>query len=428
MIRHIASYEGKCWREEGITIGKESADKLGLTGVKKQKVLGFGGCFNELGWEALQLTDKKTRDRFLKELFSKENCNFNFGRVPIGANDFSLEWYSCDEVDGDYDLKHFNIDRDKHYTLPFIREALKYQNHFDLFASPWSPPTWMKTKKVCNYGTMRMEDKILDTYARYFIKFIRAYEAEGIKISQIHVQNEPLSDQKFPSCVWTGEELRFFVKEYLGPALKESGMDTELWLGTINTQFMDYINTVLADNGAREYLTGVGLQWAGKHVIEQVEESYPELRLMQTESECGDGKNTWAYMEYIFTLMRIYFNHGAERYTYWNMALQDGGSSTWGWCQNSLCTVNSGTGELIYQPEFYLMKHFSHFVREGARVLGVKGHWAANALAFENADRTIVLVVNNNLDYDRRFSFEHEEKGFSAIIKAHSLHTFEISD
>ena len=427
-IKHVASCEGKCWQEVSVTLSNDFSDSLELTGVKKQKVLGFGGCFNELGWEALQLADKEAREEFLKQLFSKEECNFNYGRVPIGANDFSLEWYSCDEVDSDYELEYFNIERDKQYTLPFVREALKYQEDFPLFASPWSPPTWMKTKRVYNYGTMRMEDKVLKAYAQYFIKFVRAYESEGIKVAQIHVQNEPVADQKFPSCVWTADELRIFIRDYLGPALKESGLNTELWLGTINTQLMDYVNTVLADEEARAYLTGVGLQWAGKYAIEQVEESYPELRLMQTECECGEGQNTWSYMEYAFNLMKIYFSHGAERFTYWNMALQDGGISTWGWRQNSLCTVDPKTGELKYQPEFYLMKHFSHFVKAGAQVLGVKGHWSANSLAFENPDGTIVLVVNNSLDYDRSFGFTYGEKTFSVKLKAHSLHTFEISD
>ena len=423
-ITHIASYEGNCWQQEGVSAAKYSADTLELTGVKKQKILGFGGCFNELGWEALQLADEKERENFLEELFAADKCNFNFGRVPIGANDFSLEWYSCDEVDGDYALEHFNIERDKKYTIPFIREAQKWQKDFAVFASPWSPPTWMKTKKVCNFGNMRMEEEVLKAYAQYFIKFVKAYEKEGVPVAQIHVQNEPVSDQKFPSCVWTGEELRVFIREYMGPALKEAGLDTQLWLGTINTTAMDYANTVLADEAARSFLSGVGLQWAGKYAIEQVEESYPELHLMQTESECGDGRNLWSYMEYIFSLMRIYFNHGAERYIYWNIALQDGGISTWGWCQNSLCTVNPKTRELKYQPEFYLMKHLSHFVKEGADLLSVKGHWTANSLAFENPDGSIVLVVNNNLDYDRQFAFVHGEKSFNAELKAHSLHTF----
>lgn len=423
-IRHIASYENNCWQEEQVNTAQAPADGVELTGNRKQKVLGFGGCFNELGWEALQLADEEARNAFLEELFAKDKCNFNFGRVPVGANDFSLEWYSCDEVDGDYELEHFNIERDKQYTLPFVREAQKRQEKFELFASPWSPPVWMKTKKAYNYGNFRMEEKMLKTYAQYFVKFVQAYAKEDVKVAQIHVQNEPVSDQKFPSCVWSGEELRIFIRDYMGPALEESGLDCELWLGTINTQEMDYVNTVLADVEARKYLTGVGFQWAGKHAIELAEKSYPELRLMQTESECGDGRNTWAYMEYIFGLVRHYFDHGAERYTYWNLALQDGGISTWGWAQNSLCTVNPANGELKYQPEFYMMKHLSHFVKEGARLMEIKGHWATSTLAFENPDGSVVLVVNNSLDYDRQFGFSHGKTSFTAELKAHSLHTF----
>lgn len=223
----------------------------------------------------------------------------------------------------------------------------------------------MKTKKSYNYGRMRMEDAYLKAYADYFVKFVKAYEKESIKIEQVHVQNEPMADQKFPSCIWLGEDMRRFIADYMGPAFEKAGLDTELWLGTINGPFVDFMmpgsapfhehydqfaNTILSDERARKYITGVGFQWGGKHVMEQVVESYPELHYMNTESECGDGENSWEHMEYIFRQMWFYFRHGAEKYTYWNMALQDGGISTWGWAQNSLCTVNPETKELKLQP------------------------------------------------------------------------------
>lgn len=163
-IMHIASYEMDCWKEEGIGNYNESQDVLELTGEQRQTVLGFGGCFNELGWQALGLAKQEQKEEFIKELFGKEECDFNYGRIPIGANDFSLEWYSCDEVDGDYELKHFNIERDKIHTIPYIREAMKYQADFTLFASPWSPPTWMKTKKAYNYGRIKMDEATLNSY------------------------------------------------------------------------------------------------------------------------------------------------------------------------------------------------------------------------------------------------------------------------
>lgn len=201
-IRHIASYEHNCWQEEDVDNGSRSEDSIRLTGVKKQEVLGFGGCFNELGWETLQIASDESRKAFLDELFLPGGCNFNYGRVPIGANDFSIDWYSCDDTPDDFALEHFNIDRDKKYTIPFIREAQKRQQEFPVFASPWSPPVWMKVPKVYNYGIIRMEKQVLWAYANYFVKFVQAYAEEGIDVFQVHVQNEPMSDQKFPSCQW----------------------------------------------------------------------------------------------------------------------------------------------------------------------------------------------------------------------------------
>lgn len=441
-ITHIRSLEGNCWQEAAVT-AEQYEDTLEVTEERKQQVWGFGGCFNELGWDALQKADPKAREAFLDQLFLKENMNFNYGRVPIGANDFSLEWYSCDETRDDYDLKDFSIERDKEYTLPFVKEAILRQGEdFFLFASPWSPPTWMKTKPVYNFGTIRMEEKVLQAYAKYFVRFVEEYAKEGVKVKQVHVQNEPMADQKFPSCKWNGEDMRDFIKYYLGPAVKESGLPLEIWLGTINGPFMDmmfgestpfsefydqFINTVLSDKVARGYLTGVGLQWGGKHVLEQLEASYPEMRMMQTESECGDSKNSWQHMEYIAGLMWQYFRHGAERYTYWNLALLEGGVSSWGWVQNSLCTVNPETGELKLQPEYYLMAHYSRFVQPGARYAGVKGHLGANGVAFENPDGSVVIVVSSNMNQGRDVTFKVKGQSFSAVIEPHSLHTFVIA-
>lgn len=441
-VKHIKSTEGACF-QEGAVGSFRYEDTLELTGARKQAIKGFGGCFNELGWQAIGLLSEQDRKAFLDELFLEENCGFNYGRIPIGANDFSLEWYSCDETRDDYELKDFNIDRDREYTIPFVREAAARQKDFWLFASPWSPPTWMKTKPVYNFGTMRMEEKVLQAYARYFAKFVEAYRAEGLSIRQVHVQNEPMADQKFPSCKWTGPDMRDFIRDYLGPVFEEQGLDTEIWLGTINGPFVDillgpqtvfsefydqFINTILSDKKAREYISGVGLQWGGKHVLEHIEAAWPEMRILQTESECGDGRNAWESMEYIFTLMWQYFRHGAEGYTYWNMALQSGGVSSWGWAQNSLGVVDPETKVLTYSPEFYLMKHFSHFVKPGAVYLDVKGRFAANAVAFENPDGSIVIVLGNNMHTAREFTFSCGEKSFSAEIEPHSVHTFVIEN
>ncbi len=439
MIKHMVSLEHNCW-QIGEVQQEQSEATLRLTGKRNQTINGFGGCFNEIAWDALQKVSDEDRTAILDELFLEENCAFRIGRIPIGANDFSLEWYSCDETDQDYELEHFTIERDKQYTIPYLKEALKRQPELMIFASPWSPPTWMKTKKVYNYGTLRMEERILDTYARYLVKFAEEYQKEGVTVRQIHVQNEPMADQKFPSCLWTGEQIRDFIKNYFGPVVKKTGKELEIWVGTINGPFIDFMmgpgsapfseyydqfeNTILCDEETRSYITGLGFQWGGKHSIEQTVLSYPELRYMQTESECGNGQNTWEHAEYIFRLMWHYFRHGVESYIYWNMALPEGGISTWGWTQNSLVTIEEETGKITYQPEFYLMKHFSHFVKKGAKVLETAGRWASNSIVFENPDGTLVIVVGSNMNKSRTFRFEDGERSFSAEIEPHSIHTF----
>lgn len=439
-ILHLVSTENNYWQSREIHSHDIYEDSLETTGIKKQKFLGFGACFNELGWDALNKISPEKKEQYIKELFSKDGCAFNTGRIPIGANDFSLKWYSCDEVEDDYELEHFNIDRDKKYTIPFIKEALKHCKEITFFASPWSPPTWMKTKQAYNFGRIKMEDKILDAYARYFVKFVQAYQKEGINISMVHIQNEPMADQKFPSCLWHGTDMRDFIKGYLGPQFKKNDLNTQIWLGTINGPFLDYrwpgygspyeefydqfSNTVLCDKEARKYLTGVGVQWGGKHQLEQIELSWPEMHIMQTESECGNGENEWEQAEYIFTQMWYFIKHGAERYTYWNTVLLEGGISTWGWKQNSLATVNEQTGELTLQPEFYLMKHFSHFIQSGASLLETKGHWTANALVFENPDGSMVINILNSMDISREFTFKHGNEVFSTTIEPHSINTF----
>lgn len=437
-VKHIYSIDKVYW-QEGELSNIQYEDTLETTSNTKQTIKGFGGCFNEAGFDILKQLDEEKCKSILDSLFTQEGCNFNIGRLPMGASDYALEWHSYDETSGDYELKDFSIKRDKEYLLPYVKEAINRNPNISFFASPWSPPTWMKTKKVYNFGTLLFEERNLRSYANYFIKYIEAYKKEGVNIEQIHIQNEPHADQKFPSCMWTGKEMRDFIKNYLGPIFKEKGIDTEIWLGTINGPFVDFmleggtpfsqfydqcINTVLSDKDARKYISGAGFQWGGKHVIEQVELSYPEIRLMQTENECGDGKNTWEHAEYVFGLFWHYLQHNVESYAYWNMILPKGGVSTWGWEQNSMITINEETKEVVYEPEFYVMKHFSHFVKPGARKIVTKGHWTSNSLVFENPNGDIVVILGNAMDNQREFTFKHKEITFSTIIKEHSVNTF----
>ncbi|MBE6089653.1 MAG: glycosyl hydrolase [Clostridium beijerinckii] len=419
-----------------INISKDkSYHTLELNGESYQTIDGFGGCFNELGYIALKKIPNDKKEEVLRNLFDPEECNFTYCRLPIGANDYSESWYSLNETKGDYEMENFSIERDKECLIPYIKEAEKYSGELNLFASPWSPPTWMKFPEVYNFGTLIWEEKNLKAYALYFKKFIEEYQKEGIKINQVHIQNEPIADQKFPSCVWSGKQLRDFIKEYIGPLFEENKLNTEIWLGTLNSPYDDYgdenwqfgqynnfANTVLSDKDAKRYIKGVGYQWGGKHALLQTRIAYLEMKLIQTENECGEGKNSWEYAEYVFNLMWTYFINGVSAYTYWNMVLEEEGISTWGWKQNSLITVTKDN-DVKYNPEYYLMRHFSKYIKQGATMKGLKGDFAGNALAFENPDGSVVLELLNPFDELQEVTFSVNGEDYSFNIQPHSFNT-----
>lgn len=407
MLKAFASTEDLPWQQTftEATSTRSEAD-VSLGGVLAQHWLGFGGCFNELGWRALNRLSVNERDRVLNALFDEDGLALSYNRIPIGANDYAESWYSHDEIGlsdndlrEDFRMEQFSIHRDHRNLIPFLKAAVSIRGgSMSLFASPWSPPTWMKFPAAHNYGRLIWEPAYRKAYALYFVKFLRAYEELGLPIEAVHVQNEPDSDQKFPSCMWTGERLRDFIRDDLAPAFRDAALNTQIWLGTIERgSFNDWIAPTLYDAQARAQITGLGFQWAGKHAVQRTRKAAPELAIIQTENECGDGENTWEHAHYVFDLMQHYLANGASAYVYWNMVLETGGRSTWGWSQNSLFCVDPLSGRVTTNPEYWLMRHVAGSVRPGAQVVAVEGRWAANALAFRNADGREVIVVQNPL-------------------------------
>lgn len=425
MATWICSQDERYWQDRSNELTTGEAPGFKITDERDQTLIGFGGCFNELGWHALQQTGAAQREVVIRDLFDpEEGCRFRFCRAPIGASDYAMDWYSCDEVDGDYGLEHFSIERDRRMQLPYIRAAMAVQPDLELFVSPWSPPTWMKRPKVYNHGTLAWDEETLDAYARYLLKFVEAYQAEGLAVRQLHVQNEPDSDQKFPSCVWTGEKLRDFIRDHLGPTFEKAGNDCQIWLGTIERPgFNAWVLTPLLDPDAAKHIAGVGFQWAGRGAIPATHECFPDLPLMQTENECGDGRNDWGHAMHVFNLMQHYFSHGVSAYTYWNMVLPVGGASSWGWTQNSMVTVVPETGEVVHTPEFYVMKHAARYIDVGAVRRVVAGPWAANAFAFENPDGTLVALTANPFNHDQPIRVEAGDTTLTAQLPPRSVNT-----
>lgn len=463
----ISSSEANYWKLKNIALQKQDNSKPDISIVNNQSSMVFqswGTCFNELGWDALNLLPQDQKETILKQLFSPDgDMRFTTGRFSMNANDYSRNWYSCDEVDGDFQLKHFNIDRDKTALIPFIKEAQKKNPDLSFWISPWSPPSWMKInhnyavlsntkynqqsplsddalyenstekndklfpKQVTVNDYLIQDPRYLKTYANYFCKFIDAYKEQGIPIKMVMYQNEAYSYTIYPGCAWTPAGTIRFNTEYLGPALKAKHPEVSLFLGTINTNRYDLINEILSDPRMPNTIKGVGFQWEGGQILPQIHEKYPQYKYVQTESECGWGSFNWKAAEHTFSLINHYLSNGCSEYTFWNAILADNGTSGWGWKQNSLIRVDSKSRTATYTPEYYAVKHYCNYVSSGSKLLASKeaGDEGKPVMVFRTPKGKFVIVAGNFKDHPQRLIVKFDSKVLDVLLDAHSLNTFE---
>ena len=456
-VEWISSTENKPWNEMPNPV-LEKVDESPAVLIKPsqtfQTIDGFGGSFNELGYIALSKAKPKDAKEVLEALFSDSGLDFTMARVPIGSSDFAFnengdpstpddDDYSLAETPEDYELKDFSIERDQKHLLPYIKAAMKVRPDLQCWGSPWSPPEWMKDNNFYAGGQLRWEPKVLQTYANYFVKWIEAYRAEGVDVFAVLPQNEPNQSQVFPSCVWSGAQLAEFIGEYLGPTLAASNSNVELWFG-INgdwqgggDDFNNRIVTVMSDPDANDYIDAIGFQYDSKNQIADAYAAYPDKKLIQTESFCFNGDNSWFDattrndgMQGLSRNLQRNFENGANAFFAWNMILDDTGLGPWKWRQNAPITVNSHTGKVTYNYEFYVYKHYSHFVKPGAKRVMTEGSWS-DKIAFKNPDGSIVLVMSNNEDKYSKASVQigglSGNDAFNVKLMPLSINTFVIS-
>jgi len=431
-VRWIYSIESAPWVETNppaLSANRDDApyDLVIQPDKPQQTIDGWGGCFNELGWEALKILSPSQRDAVLKAIFDPQNgLDFTLCRMPIGASDYATNWYSLDETPGDFELKHFNLDRDRTILIPYMKAAMQFQPDLKIWGSPWSPPAWMKVNHHYGAGGTNQfirQDKYLAAYARYFSKYVKTFRAEGIPVVAVAVQNEPFFGPGYPSCQWAPEEIRNFIGDFLGPTFHREKTGAEIWLATFNNNNIRSFDTILSNARASKFVSAVGVQWAGKNALPEISAKYPRLEKIQTESECGYGSFDWPAAEYTFSLMKFYLNHGVNVYTYWNMILDDTGKSTWGWKQNSLITVNQSSGKVTYTPEFYLFKHFTQFVPKGSVKLASFGNFD-DVVAFRDPAGRVVLIAMNNQWGPKNLTIKVGDHCLGSQLPPKSFNTF----
>lgn len=457
VVTWVSSTEGQSWKQmPNPTLTADDAPPVVFVNTKRtfQTIDGFGGSFNELGGIALSKASKHDQQEVLKALFSDSGLDFTMARIPMGSSDFAFnvdgdpstpddDDYSYAETPEDYELKHFSIKRDRRHMLPYIKAAMEVRPDLQCWGSPWSPPEWMKTNNFYAGGSLRWEPKVLQTYANYFVKWIEAYRAEGVNVFAVLPQNEPNQWQVFPSCVWSGKQLAEFIGDYLGPTLAASNSNVDVWFG-INgdpqdngDNFNNRIVTVMSDPKANSYIDGLGFQYDSKNQIALAYAAYPDKKLIQTESFCFNGDNTWKdattrldYMQGLSRNLQRNFENGANAYFAWNMILDETGLGPWKWRQNAPITVNSKTGKVTYNHEFYIYKHYSHFVKPGAKRVMTTGWWG-DKIAFVNPDGSVVVVMANSSGNDYEASIAigglSGNNTFKVKVPANSVNTFLVS-
>jgi len=405
-----------------------------------QTFIGIGGALTDASAETFAKLPANKQQEFLTAYYdAQKGIGYTLARTNIHSCDFSSGSYTYVK-DGDKELKTFSVDHDKQYRIPFIKRANQVTGgKLTLYASPWSPPAWMKDNNNMLQGG-KLKKEYYQTWANYFAKFIKAYEKEGIPVWGVSIQNEPMAKQTWESCIFTAEEERDFLKYNLGPTLHKVGLKDKKIIAWDHNRDLIYqrASTLLKDPEAAKYAWGIGFHWyedwsGGDQTfdnLKRVQESFPDKHLIFTEGCNGpfnmDKINEWKLGERYGRSMINDFNSGTVGWTDWNVLLDETGGPNH---VKNFCFApihaNTKTGELIYTNAYYYIGHFSKFIRPGAkRIVSSSSRSPLLTTAFKNADGKIAVVVMNNSDKEMDFHLWIDGKAAPSKSLPHSIMTF----
>ncbi len=376
-----------------------------------QTFLGIGGALTDAAAEVFaQLPPVKQREILTAYFDEQQGIGYKLALTNIHSCDFSSSSYTYVE-EGDKELKSFSVEHDKKYRIPFIKQVLaKSGGKLNIFASPWSPPAFMKDNGDILHGG-KLKPEFHQSWANYYAKFIKAYQREGVPIWGLTIQNEPMATQKWESCIYTAEEERDFLKNYLGPTLIREGLSQKKIIAWDHNRDLIYqrANTILSDPQAAKFVWGIGYHWyepwsGGEPMFDNVKlvhETFPDKPLIFTEG-CVDVFDTqrlgeWKFGERYGRSMINDFNNGTVGWTDWNVLLDERGGPNH---VDNFCFApvhaNTKTGDLTYLSSFYYIGHFSKFIQPGARrIASSPSRSQLLSTAFLNPGGGVAVVVMN---------------------------------
>lgn len=440
MIRHILTARGTNARLSAQAPLERCSAQSTLPSVwfdssrQFQCLQGFGAAFTEAAAVTWQKLSTDLQQQVLLDYFSTQaGHGYRLCRVHMNSCDFALGNYAHVELPGDTALDSFTIERDGQALLPFIKAAQAVAGEsIQLLVSPWSPPAWMKTNHQMNHGgSLRPEFR--QSWARCYVRFIRAYESEGVPVWGVSVQNEPLATQTWDSCIYSAEEERDFVRDFLGPELELAGLGhVRIIIWDHNRDLMvERASVVYSDPDASKYVWGTGFHWYGENHFDHVQlvhDAWPDKQLLFTEGcqEGGPHTGSWELGERYACSMINDLNRWTVGWIDWNLVLDErGGPNHVGNLCSAPILIDSANNALLYQSSFYYIGHFSRFIKPGAqRILCAASSQNLETTAFVNPDYSTVIVVMNRTEKAIRFNLHTTGYNTVAELPPRSIATY----
>ncbi len=403
--------------------------------IRYQQIEGFGGSMTDSSAWMLSRLNPAAQANVLTALFDRQaGIGISFLRQPIGSSDFALNAYTFNDIPDpwgtDYNLAQFSIEHDRPYILPMLRAALAINPTIRVMGSPWTAPAWMKTEGSLQAGSLRKT--AYDAYAAYFVKFIQAYQAEGVPIDSITIQNEPLTTPPYPSMYMVAEDQATFIGRHLGPAIANAGLRTRIFAWDHNWENA-FPFAVMADPAAASYVSGMAYHCYGgqQNAMTQFRDAYPNVAVAMTE--CGDSSRV-TFGDKLGYDVRVTIigslRNWARSVAKWNLVLdENGGPKLYtGACRNcaGMVTINSATGAVSLNEDFYAIGHASRFIQPGAYRVDSNsfGFGGIENVAFQNPDGSFVVLAINSGDVRQSFQIRFRGATVQYALDSESVATF----
>lgn len=428
--------KGKLWEETTVE-QKAVEDCMHVVNVyphlKDQEMQGFGGAFTEASAHNYAKLTEEEKQKVIEGYFGKDGLRYNMGRITIHSCDFGLGNYTY--LDGDDEsLESFSLTHDSKEILPMIHAAMEQaESSMEFLASPWSPPAFMKSNGEMNHGGI-LKEEYYQVWADYFVKFLKAYEEEGVRINRLTVQNEPEAVQTWDSCTYTTGQESEFVSAYLGPTLEQEGLgDRKIFIWDHNKDVLvDRVEGTLEQEDTRKYVKGVAMHWyTGDHfeALDLVRKEFPELELFFTEgcveySRFSEDDHVMQAEMYAHDILGN-LNSGISGYMDWNLLLDDlGGPNHVGNFCAAPMMYRKGTTEVEKRLTYYYIGQFSRYIAPGSVRIGTTRYTdKIEVTGFLTPEKERVIVLLNKSAEEVEVTLRENGKGCGLNIEPHSIVT-----